>query len=96
LFSPTYEEIIFFTCRLSSSIHRPKPSAPALLETMVRLRTPDRRTSGVRLSGFPLRAKPPDMMVMPSRSMPSRVSLGAAYTSRQNDRLFPGEIPESA
>ncbi|MNW09292.1 hypothetical protein D3C71_2062540 [compost metagenome] len=62
--------------RLSSSIHRPKPSAPALFEITVRSFVPAARISGIRLSGLPDRPKPPDMMVMPSNSTPSSAAFG--------------------
>jgi hypothetical protein len=64
------------TWRLSSSIHRPKPSAPALFEMMVRFFTPAARTSGIRLSGLPESPKPPDMIVIPSRSSPPSAARG--------------------
>src|SRR6267154_3460991 len=43
----------------------PKPSTPALLETMVRSFVPARWTAAMRFSGMPQRPKPPMRMVMP-------------------------------
>jgi hypothetical protein len=63
-------------CRLSSSIHSPNPSAPALFEITVSPVTPLARISGIRLSGLPDRPKPPDMIVMPSNSTPSSAAAG--------------------
>src|SRR5215475_5479190 len=44
----------------------PKPSTPALLETMVRSFVPLRWTAAMRFSGIPHRPKPPIRTVMPS------------------------------
>ena len=55
---------------LSSSTHRPKLSAPQLLEITVKPFTPASRMAGIRFSGLPDRPKPPDMIVMPSNSTP--------------------------
>ena len=65
------------TCWLSSSIHKPKPSAPALLEMTVSPPIPALRISGIRLSGLPESPKPPDMIVMPSNSSPFSAVAGS-------------------
>jgi hypothetical protein len=76
LFSPTYDEIIFRICPFASSIQRPNPSAPQLLEMTVSSFIPASRIAGMRLSGLPERPNPPDMIVMPSNSTPSSAALG--------------------
>ena len=47
---------------------------PALLETTVRSLTPESRIASISASGMPQRPKPPDMIVMPSRSTPARAA----------------------
>src|SRR5262249_40218966 len=66
LFSPTYVETIFLTWRFSSRTPMPKPSTPALFETIVRFFAPLRCTAAMRFSGMPHRPKPPIRTVMPS------------------------------
>src|SRR5262245_26711951 len=65
-FSPTYDDTIFFTCRVARSRPRPKSSTPALLETMVRFLAFDSTRAVIRFSGIPHRPKPPARRVIPS------------------------------
>ena len=44
---------------------------PALLEITVSSRTPESRMASISAVGMPQRPKPPDMIVMPSRSTPA-------------------------
>src|SRR5690242_264774 len=62
-FSPTYDEIIFFTCRVLSNRPIPKSSTPALLEIQVSPFTPFFKIAAMQFSGMPLRPKPPSMSV---------------------------------
>src|SRR6266481_5669982 len=81
LFSPTYVEIIFLTCRCWSSTPMPKSSTPALLLTMVRSFTPLRRTAAIRFSGMPQSPKPPIRIVAPSRTFAMAASADAMRLS---------------
>src|SRR5579859_610191 len=62
----------------------PKPSTPALLETIVRSFVPLRWTAAMRFSGMPQRPKPPMRMVMPSLRL-------AMAASGEEMRLSMGE-----
>src|SRR6185437_11772552 len=53
---------------------------PALLETIVRFFTPLSRIASISAVGMPHRPKPPDMIVMPSRSSPARAAFASGYT----------------
>ena len=70
-FSPTYELIILRTCRVSSSTPNPTSSMPALFEMMVSPFTPLSRMASINSAGMPHRPKPPDIIVMSSRSSPA-------------------------
>ena len=50
---------------------------PALLEMMVRSFTPLSRIASISALGMPHRPKPPDMIVMPSRSTPARAAVAS-------------------
>ena len=75
LFSPTYEAMTFFTCRVVSKTPIPKPSTPALFPTMVRPFTPLSRSAAMRFSGMPHRPNPPAAIVMLSCNRPVRASV---------------------
>ena len=68
LFSPTYVETIFFTCRFCNNNPIPKSSTPALLLTIVRSLVPLRLTAAIKFSGIPQSPNPPIRMVAPSLS----------------------------
>src|ERR1041385_1967360 len=87
LFSPTYVETIFFTCRCSRSKPMPNPSTPALLETIVRFFVPLRRTAAIKFSGIPHSPNPPIRMVMPSR----RFSIAASTEATRLSISSPGK-----
>jgi hypothetical protein len=64
------DEIIFLIWRVSSSLPRPKPSTPALLEMTVRFFTPLSRSASISASGMPHRPKPPTASSWPSARCP--------------------------
>src|SRR5262249_157507 len=61
---------------LLSRTQRPKPPAPALFERTVSRFTPASHMAGIRLSGLPESPNPPDMIVIPSNSNPSKAAAG--------------------
>jgi hypothetical protein len=70
-FSPTYDEIIFFTCLDCSNKPIPKSSTPALLEAIIRFLIPDIFSAAIDSSGIPHRPKPPAAIFIPSKINPS-------------------------
>jgi hypothetical protein len=61
---------------------------PALLDTTVRSFTPLSRTASISTAGMPHRPKPPDMMVMPSRSRPGEGLARVGNTFRMGSGLL--------
>src|SRR6476660_3123570 len=53
---------------------------PALLDTTVRLRTPESRIALINASGIPQSPNPPAMIIMPSRKRPSRALRASGKT----------------
>ncbi len=53
---------------------------PALFETTVRLPTPASRIASISAAAMPQSPKPPDMIIMPSRSTPARAASALGYT----------------
>src|SRR5256885_16977051 len=78
----------------------PKPSTPALLETMVRSFVPARWTAAMRFSGMPQRPKPPMRMVMPffrfamaASGEEMRLSMGEGSEKRLGECTAVGRWP---
>jgi hypothetical protein len=67
---PTKLQMTRETCRFFSSTASPWPWFPQLLLMIVRFRTRLRAIASMHASALPHRPKPPDMMVIPSRSRP--------------------------
>ena len=86
-------------CRVTSSSPSPASSTPALLDTTVRSFTPDSRIASISTDGMPHSPKPPDMMVIPSRSTPANASVAPGYsllTAIDPSPLVPRTLPSPA
>src|SRR2546426_5253176 len=96
LFSPTYVETIFCTCRDRRSTPMPNSSTPALLLMTVRPFVPRACSALMRFSGMPHRPKPPIMIVAPSGTSATAASASGSTLFMIDDYtrlLFQGGPP---
>src|SRR5206468_2434722 len=95
LFSPTYVETIFCTCRDRRSMPMPNSSTPALLLMTVRPFVPRACSALMRFSGMPHRPKPPIMIVAPSGTNATAASASGStlFTIDDYTRLLFQGVP---